>query len=94
MNGSVAEPDMYGDVLKKNEVKFKIHVDGAFGGFIYPIINKDYKGNFANPNISSITVDAHKMLQAPYGTGGYLCRKGLIENVLTKEAQYVTGMDL
>lgn len=34
------------------------------------------------------------MLQAPYGTGIFICRKGLIENVLTKEAQYVEGMDL
>ena len=34
------------------------------------------------------------MLQAPYGTGVYLSRKGLIENVLTKEAEYVEGMDL
>ncbi|MCK5678615.1 MAG: aspartate aminotransferase family protein, partial [Flavobacteriaceae bacterium] len=50
--------------------------------------------NFSNPKISSITIDAHKMLQSPYGTGVYLCRKGLIENVLTKEAEYVEGMDL
>jgi tyrosine decarboxylase/aspartate 1-decarboxylase len=42
--------------------------------------------NFSNPKISSITIDAHKMLQAPYGTGIFICRKGLIENVLTKEA--------
>ena len=34
------------------------------------------------------------MLQAPYGTGIFICRKGLIENVLTKEAAYVEGMDL
>ena len=34
------------------------------------------------------------MLQSPYGTGIFICRKGLIENVLTKEAQYVEGMDL
>ena len=34
------------------------------------------------------------MLQAPYGTGIFLCRKGLIENVLTKEAEYIEGMDL
>ena len=34
------------------------------------------------------------MLQAPYGTGVFICRKGLIENVLTKEAEYVEGMDL
>ena len=34
------------------------------------------------------------MLQAPYGTGVFMSRKNLIENVLTKEAQYVNGMDL
>ena len=29
-----------------------------------------------------------------HGTGIFVCRKGLIENVLTKEAEYVEGMDL
>lgn len=94
MFGSVDNPNVYADILAKHNVKFKIHVDGAFGGFIYPISNKKSTINFENPHISSITIDAHKMLQAPYGTGVFLCRKGLIENVLTKEAQYVDGMDL
>ncbi len=94
MFGSVDNPDMYAEILTKNKVEFKIHIDGAFGGFIYPISNKKSIINFQNPHISSITIDAHKMLQAPYGTGVFLCRKGLIENVLTKEAQYVDGMDL
>ena len=94
MFGSVDNPDIYAEILTKNKVQFKIHVDGAFGGFIYPITNKESTINFENPNVSSITIDAHKMLQAPYGTGVFLCRKGLIENVLTKEAKYVDGMDL
>lgn len=94
MFGSVDNPDMYAEILDKHKVQFKIHIDGAFGGFIYPISNKNSTINFENPNVSSITIDAHKMLQAPYGTGVFLCRKGLIENVLTKEAQYVDGMDL
>jgi len=94
MFGSVDNPDVYAEVLIKYNVEFKIHVDGAFGGFIYPISNKKSTINFQNPHISSITIDAHKMLQAPYGTGIFLCRKNLIENVLTKEAQYVDGMDL
>ncbi|MBL4606727.1 MAG: hypothetical protein JKY01_02725 [Pseudomonadales bacterium] len=33
------------------------------------------------------------MLQAPYGTGIYLSRKGFIEGVLTKGASYVKGQD-
>ncbi|MBG7629158.1 MAG: aspartate aminotransferase family protein [Bacteroidetes bacterium] len=94
MFGSIDNPDVYADVLTNHKVEFKIHVDGAFGGFIYPISNRQSTINFENPNISSITIDAHKLLQAPYGTGVFLCRKGLIENVLTKEAQYVDGMDL
>ena len=94
MFGSVDNPDTYADVLLKHNLEFKIHIDGAFGGFVYPINSKKTHVNFSNKHISSITIDAHKMLQAPYGTGIFLCRKGLIENVLTKEAQYVTGMDL
>ena len=94
MFGSVDNPDTYAEVLSKYHLEFRIHIDGAFGGFIYPINTEKTSVNFSNKHISSITIDAHKMLQAPYGTGVFLCRKGLIENVLTKEAQYVTGMDL
>lgn len=94
MFGSVDNPDVYAHYLNKQNCPFKIHIDGAFGGFIYPFSNKNSTINFANPNISSITIDAHKMLQAPYGTGVFLCRKGLIQNTLTKEAQYVEGLDL
>jgi glutamate/tyrosine decarboxylase-like PLP-dependent enzyme len=94
MFGSVDNPDVYTDVLEKYNVDYKLHIDGAYGGFVYPFSNKNSTINFSNPKISSITIDAHKMLQSPYGTGVYLCRKGLIENVLTKEAEYVEGMDL
>jgi glutamate/tyrosine decarboxylase-like PLP-dependent enzyme len=34
-----------------------------------------------------------KCFQAPYGTGVFYLQR-LIENVLTKEAEYVEGMDL
>lgn len=94
MFGSVDNPDDYITVLEKHNVHFRVHVDGAYGGFVYPFSNQKSIINFNNPKISSITIDAHKMLQAPYGTGIFICRKGLIENVLTKEAEYVEGMDL
>jgi glutamate/tyrosine decarboxylase-like PLP-dependent enzyme len=94
MFGSVDNPEDYIQVLEKQEVPFKIHVDGAYGGFLYPFSNQESVINFTNSKISSFTIDAHKMLQAPYGTGIFICRKGLIENVLTKEAEYIDGMDL
>lgn len=94
MFGSVDDPNALIAVLEKHEVDFKLHIDAAYGGFVYPFSNSKSTINFENPKISSITIDAHKMLQAPYGTGIFICRKGLIENVLTKEAEYVEGMDL
>ena len=94
MFGSVDNPDDYIKVLEAHRAHYKVHIDGAYGGFVYPFSNQESTINFSNPKISSITIDAHKMLQAPYGTGVFICRKGLIENVLTKEAEYVEGMDL
>lgn len=94
MFGSVDNPKVYTSILEKYNLDYKLHIDAAYGGFVYPFSNEKSMINFNNPKISSITIDAHKMLQAPYGTGVFICRKGLIENVLTKEAQYVEGMDL
>lgn len=94
MFGSVDNPEDYISVLEKHELTYRLHVDGAYGGFVYPFSNQVSTINFENPKISSITIDAHKMLQAPYGTGVFICRKGLIENVLTQEAAYVEGMDV
>lgn len=94
MFGSVDNPQIYIDALREADVEYKLHIDGAYGGFIYPVTSNNKALSFANPEVSSITIDAHKMLQAPYGTGVFLAKKGLIEYVLTKEAQYVSGMDL
>lgn len=93
MFGSVDDPDLFAQHLSKHGAAYKIHVDGAYGGFIYPVSCTNSTVNFQNPNVSSITLDAHKMLQAPYGTGVFLARKGLIEYVCTREAKYVSGMD-
>lgn len=94
MFGSVDDPKVYTDVLNEYQLPFRLHVDGAYGGFVYPFGDFENQINFTNPDISSITIDAHKMLQAPYGTGIFVCRKGLMEYVLTSEAKYVEGMDL
>lgn len=94
MFGSVDDPDVYVAALQRAGAEFRMHADGAFGGFIYPVSAPDNKLDFRNPHISSVTLDAHKMLQAPYGTGIFLSRKGLMHHVYTEEAQYVAGMDI
>ena len=94
MFGSVDQPEDYTDVLDRQNVSYKLHVDAAFGGFIYPISNENCTINFQHPKVNSITMDAHKMAQAPYGTGIFLIRKGYMQYVYTEEAQYVSGLDL
>lgn len=94
MFGSVDDPDVYSSHLEQHSVQYRIHVDGAFGGFIYPVSEAASNINFANANVSSITLDAHKMLQAPYGTGIFLVREGYMQYVCTEEAEYVSGMDI
>lgn len=93
MFGSVDKVNVYTDNLIKRKIEFKLHIDGAYGGFYYPFSNSETDLNFSNPYVSSVTLDAHKMAQAPYGTGIFLIRKGLIQFATTKEASYVEGED-
>ena len=93
MFGSVDDIDLYTDQLTRLLCDYKLHVDGAYGGFYYPFSDEESKLTFKNPHISSFTLDAHKMAQAPYGTGIFLIRKNLIQNVNTQQASYVEGED-
>lgn len=93
MFGSVDDPQVYVDALESAGCEFKLHVDGAYGGFVYPFTNPDNKLDFRNPHVNSVTLDAHKMVQAPYGTGVFLIRKDWMKYANTKEASYVAGED-
>lgn len=93
MFGSVDDVNLYVDALSSRNLEFKVHVDAAFGGFYYPFSSDDTRLTFQNPHVTSITMDAHKMAQAPYGTGVFLIRKGWMQHAHTKEASYVEGQD-
>ncbi|WP_246141811.1 pyridoxal phosphate-dependent decarboxylase family protein [Phaeodactylibacter luteus] len=93
MFGSVDKASVYLEALQKAGASFKMHVDGAYGGFFFPFSEVAHDLHFGNEAISSITLDAHKMVQAPYGTGIFLARKGLMKYAYTEEAQYVQGLD-
>jgi len=93
MFGSVDCVKTYVSALKKHDLSYKIHVDGAFGGFYYPFTDLESQLTFENEDINSFTLDAHKMAQAPYGTGIFIIRKGFMSYANTKEASYVEGED-
>ncbi|UTW64707.1 aspartate aminotransferase family protein [bacterium SCSIO 12741] len=92
MFGSVDPVDLYVEELEAIGAEFKIHVDGAFGGFYYPFSHESSSLTFAHPHITSFTLDAHKMAQAPYGTGIFLVRKNHM-NYANTQASYVHGDD-
>ncbi len=93
MFGSVDDIVRVTDYFENNNLNYKAHIDGAFGGFIYPFTNDKSSYTFQNERISSFTLDGHKMLQTPYGTGIFIIRKGFMEFALTEEASYVQGKD-
>lgn len=93
MFGSVDEIEPIANLLEQEGFLFKIHLDAAFGGFIYPFTKPKSKHHFGNPLVSSISIDGHKMLQTPYGTGLFLIRKGFMQYVINQQAQYVPGLD-
>ncbi len=93
MFGSVDQIGKIVPILKASNLNYKIHVDGAYGGFLYPFTIENPEISFKNKEITSFSLDAHKMLQAPYGTGLFLIRKGYFENTKTKSASYVVGKD-
>lgn len=93
MFGSIDDIDLITEWADDLSLNYKIHIDGAFGGFIYPFSAPDSKLTFKHPRINSFTLDGHKMLQSPYGTGIYLTRKGFMDYALTEEANYVKGKD-
>ena len=98
MFGSVDEISPITSLLDDKHVNYTIHIDAAFGGFVYPFTNPDNQLTFKNKKINSFTLDAHKMLQSPYSTGIFLIRKyigksRLIKYVTTGKDSYVEGHD-
>jgi glutamate/tyrosine decarboxylase-like PLP-dependent enzyme len=93
MFGSVDEIDPVVNALDDKKLLFKLHLDAAFGGFLYPFTNTNSTHHFGNPTVSSISIDGHKMLQTPYGTGIFLIRSGFMHYVTNQHAQYVPGLD-
>lgn len=93
MFGSVDDIEMVSNYIRKHQLNAKIHIDAAFGGFMYPFTTDKNLFTFRNDLIFSIAIDAHKMLQTPYGTGIFLVRKSWLKYVCNDAANYVQGND-
>lgn len=67
-----------------------LHVDAAFGGFVLPFLEGDWKWDFQVQGVSSITIDPHKMGLSTIPAGGLLFRSRKDLNSLETETHYLT----
>ncbi|MDF0589634.1 tyrosine decarboxylase MfnA [Candidatus Methanocrinis natronophilus] len=67
-----------------------LHVDAAFGGFVIPFLEGDWRWDFRVEAVTSITIDPHKMGMATIPGGGLLFRRPEDLERLAAYAPYLT----
>jgi len=86
--GQVDPIDRLGDLALDRGLY--LHVDAAFGGFVLPFMEKEWKWDFGVEAVSSITIDPHKMGMSTVPGGGLLFRDGRYLDMLAAFAPYLT----
>lgn len=71
-------------IFANKKLNYYVHVDACFGGFVYPFTNPNFAFDFRSTMVSSISIDPHKMGLMPYSCGAFLCRKGSLDAIETK----------
>src|SRR6056297_184660 len=65
----------------------RLHVDAAWGGFLLPFTDHDW--SFADAPVDTMTIDPHKVGQAPVPAGGFLARDPETLDALAVETPYL-----
>jgi len=88
--GAVDDLDALADLARRENVWF--HVDGAYGGF-FMLTDKGRERMRGIGQADSITLDPHKGLFLPYGTGSLLVRNGeALKRAHQLSADYLPAM--
>ncbi|MFB6168141.1 MAG: tyrosine decarboxylase MfnA [Haloferacaceae archaeon] len=69
------------------EVGAAFHVDAAWGGFALPFT--DHAWSFADAPVDTMTIDPHKLGQAPVPAGGLLARDAATMDALAVDTPYL-----
>lgn len=79
--------------LSEIAVKHKLflHVDAAFGGFVFPFIDGAPLFDFSLPGVQSITIDPHKMGRAVIQSGCIIYRTEEIASAVHIPVSYLSG---
>ncbi|WP_232687397.1 tyrosine decarboxylase MfnA [Halobacterium zhouii] len=68
-------------------VDARLHVDAAWGGFVLPFTDHDW--DFSDVDVDTMTIDPHKMGQAPIPAGGFLARDAETLDALAIDTPYL-----
>jgi aromatic-L-amino-acid/L-tryptophan decarboxylase len=89
--GAVDPLDALADLA--HEVGTWLHVDAAYGGF-FQLTERGRAGLAGIERADSITLDPHKSLFLPFGTGALLVRdRGDLQRAFAEEADYLRDLD-
>jgi tyrosine decarboxylase/aspartate 1-decarboxylase len=69
------------------DVDANLHVDAAWGGFVLPFTDHDW--DFGDGAVDTMTIDPHKMGQAPIPSGGFLARDAETLDALAVDTPYL-----
>jgi glutamate decarboxylase len=65
---------------KRTGINIPMHIDGASGGFVNPFLYPDYKWDFRQPRVKSISASGHKYGLVPPGLGWIIFRDRKVFN--------------
>lgn len=68
-----------------------LHVDAAFGGFVYPFMDNPPRFDFSLDGVSSITMDPHKMGRSVIQSGCIIYRNKSIYDAVQINVSYLSG---
>lgn len=68
-----------------------LHIDAAFGGFVYPFMENPPKFDFNQKGVSSITMDPHKMGRSVIQSGCIIYRNRELYDAVKIDVSYLSG---
>lgn len=68
-----------------------LHVDAAFGGFVFPFMKNSKVFDFTLPGVKSITIDPHKMGRSVIQSGCIIYRDSKIASSVHIPVTYLSG---
>ena len=87
--GAVDPVEDVSDLISNSGEKIFLHVDAAFGGFIIPFLKPGIMFDFELENVTSMTIDPHKMGMAPIPSGAVLLKNDSLLDKITISPPYL-----